>query len=545
MLRTKAIALCRVSTKGQMLDGNLEPQKENVEKAANILDTDLVKVWALAVSSRKGKNVKRKDLHEMRDYCKRFKSVKYLIIDEPDRFMRSIKEYYWWKVEFELVGVQIRFSNNPTADPEDDRVVFDELIDVYRAEQSNNERIKKTPGKMMAKIRAGYYPSNPHTGYKKSDIPGLHEPDEPNWSAMRSTFKEMVSGELTVSEGLKEVTKRGLRTKNYGPKAVGGKTIDMFRWKALMCDPYYYGFLKLGDWSEENANGLHKTMITKEEHEILVALAKNKGKRFIVNRNNPEFPFSNEAECTRCVFSDNPYPRLVGYWQNNGAKKNRLRYRRYRCRDCNLGVRQEALHEGITEELSQLLLSLEQKEKLKEHARKIWRSYEKVRIEQARIALGRLTILKEKKNKFIESLVANPNLAEDIQESIEQIKSDIVVAEQEASEAQDFEKDFIEFIGFAFDFMDNLKGKWWELDKDTMKICKQVLFPCGIQLLPNKKVYIPKISLVYGGDDNKKAPEGADFTRLEGPVGLEPTTLCLRGRCSNQLSYGPIFQLYM
>ena len=27
---------------------------------------------------------------------------------------------------------------------------------------------------------------------------------------------------------------------------------------------------------------------------------------------------------------------------------------------------------------------------------------------------------------------------------------------------------------------------------------------------------------------------------LEGPVGLEPTTPCLKGRCSNQLSYGPI-----
>ena len=26
---------------------------------------------------------------------------------------------------------------------------------------------------------------------------------------------------------------------------------------------------------------------------------------------------------------------------------------------------------------------------------------------------------------------------------------------------------------------------------------------------------------------------------MEGPVGLEPTTPCLKGRCSNQLSYGP------
>ena len=27
---------------------------------------------------------------------------------------------------------------------------------------------------------------------------------------------------------------------------------------------------------------------------------------------------------------------------------------------------------------------------------------------------------------------------------------------------------------------------------------------------------------------------------MEGPVGLEPTTPCLKGRCSNQLSYGPV-----
>ena len=36
----------------------------------------------------------------------------------------------------------------------------------------------------------------------------------------------------------------------------------------------------------------------------------------------------------------------------------------------------------------------------------------------------------------------------------------------------------------------------------------------------------------------KRLPEGKRFF-LEGPVGLEPTTPCLKGRCSNQLSYGP------
>ncbi len=37
----------------------------------------------------------------------------------------------------------------------------------------------------------------------------------------------------------------------------------------------------------------------------------------------------------------------------------------------------------------------------------------------------------------------------------------------------------------------------------------------------------------------ENTPPLAGVFSLEGPVGLEPTTLCLRGRCSNQLSYGP------
>ena len=32
---------------------------------------------------------------------------------------------------------------------------------------------------------------------------------------------------------------------------------------------------------------------------------------------------------------------------------------------------------------------------------------------------------------------------------------------------------------------------------------------------------------------------------VEGPMGLEPMTPCLKGRCSNRLSYGPKLVIYM
>ncbi len=541
--KVKAIALCRVSTMKQKEDGNLTPQKKNVEMAADVLDADLVKIWELVVSSRKGKNMNRKDLREMHDYCKRYRPVKYLIVDEVDRFMRSIDEYFWWKMEFKLIGVRLVHATRPDINPDDDRAVFDELIDVYRAEQSNNERIKKTPEKQKARLYAGYYPSNPHTGYKKSEIPGLHIPDEPNWSAMRTSFRAMAAGEYSVEEGLRQATGRGLRTKNYGPKAIGGKEIDMYRWKELMIDPYYCGIMKFADWDlgEQPIKGIHKPMITVEEHKILVHLVKNKGKRFTVKRNNPDYPFANQAECARCTLSEYKHPRLTGATQNNGAAKGYKQYKRYRCRACNLEVRQEVFHQEISEELSQLLLSYEQKDKLRQHARKIWSLHEKTRIEQAHIESNKLAILKERKKKILDSLIeAEDDLVKDLKERLGELRNDIAEAEKNTAEAQDFEKDFHEFIDFVFDFMDNLQSKWWKLDKQTMGIYKQMLFPAGIQLLPNKKVYIPKISPIYLYKNKKQPPKKADSSRLEGPLGLEPRTPCLKGRCSNQLSYGPV-----
>ncbi len=546
----KAIALCRVSTRGQELDGNLEPQIENVKNAAKLLDADLVKTWAVAVSSRKGKNINRKDLTEMREYCKHYRSVKYLIVDEVDRFMRSIKEYYWWKVEFERLGVEIRFAHNPLINPEEDRAIFDELIDVYRAEQSNNERITKTPEKQKAKLYAGYYPSNPHTGYRISEVPGLHIPDEPNWTAMRNSFKAIAAGECSIDEGLRRALADGLRTRNYGPKSVGGNKIDMYRWKVLLSDPYYCGIIKFSDWDlgDKEIDGLHQPMISKEEHEILVRLVKTKGKRFTITKGgNPDYPLANIAECARCVLSEYKHPRLTGATQNNGASKGYKQYQRYRCRACNLEVRRDAFHQDITEELSRLLLSSEQRDKLKESARKIWSAYEKTRIEKARIALGKLTALKGRKKVIVDRLIdaesVGDETASDIKERLESLKAEIAEAEKIADEAQDFEKDFEEFIGFAFDFIDNLRSEWWKLDRRTLGIYKQMLFPGGIQLTPDKKVYIPKISPIYLYKTQKTAPEGTDFTRLEGPMGLEPMTPCLKGRCSNQLSYGPIMDV--
>ena len=537
----QAIALCRVSTKGQLLDGNLEPQEERIVKAATILNVEVIKWWKLAISSRKGKNLERRDLREMYDFCKANRKVKYLIVDECDRFMRSISEYYWWRVEFERIGVQLRHANRPDADPAEDRAVFDELIDVYRAESSNAERINKTAPKMMAKIALGYYPSNPHTCYKTTDVPGLHEPDEPNWSAMQKTFKEMVNGEIDVSEGLKRVTERGLRTKNYGPRAVGGNSIDMFRWKELMCDPYYCGVVKMKDWPVVNEDGLHQKMITKEEHTRLVELATNKGKRLDVNRANPVFLMSNEVECEDCVKLNRTHPRFVGYKHNNGKSGKYLRfYNRYRCRECSRNIRQDVLHSELDTVIKPLIMDDKQLTAMKLLLKKLWRSYEKTLIEKSIAADRTVHKLKAKKGELVQALSSNPDLANDIREQIANIKDKIAEAEVIALNTKSYDRDFNQFTDFALDYGNNLLANWWSLDKAVMRRGKELIFPAGFLVSKDKKVYPQEISPIYRYKPDQLNRKVSDSLFVEGPVGLEPTTPCLKGRCSNRLSYGPI-----
>src|ERR1044072_4415387 len=100
-----SIALCRVSTAEQALTGHsLQRQEQNAFKAAEELGSPIIKTWSLDQSSRAGKNFKRQDLNEMVALCKTNKKIRYLIVDEVDRFMRDIKYFYYFEAVFEQLG---------------------------------------------------------------------------------------------------------------------------------------------------------------------------------------------------------------------------------------------------------------------------------------------------------------------------------------------------------------------------------------------------------------------------------------------------------
>lgn len=152
-----AIALCRVSSDEQLKNNSLNRQSQAVQRIAEEYGLDIIRTWSGSVSSKRGNNIKRKDLQEMLDFCKANKRVKYLIVDEPDRFMRSMQEAAYFEVIFGQLGVKLLYSD-PQLNEDTSIARFQKLIGYYGAEVSNEERQRKSIKGCEAAIKEGRYP---------------------------------------------------------------------------------------------------------------------------------------------------------------------------------------------------------------------------------------------------------------------------------------------------------------------------------------------------------------------------------------------------
>lgn len=503
-MSAQAIVLCRVSTIGQKRDGNLEPQIERVNKAAAFLGAEIIKRWEIAASSRKGKNIKRKDLLEMQDFCRHNKKVKYLIVDEVDRFMRSIDEYYYWKVKFKNIGIQLVHANKPEVDPTNQGAVFDELIDVYKAEQSNNERITKTPEKQMSKMRAGYYCFAPLPGYRKTVIKSLHEPDPARFSLLQTAFKSVANGTATPNEALKHMNECGYTT-------VNGNQMDMARFRQIIVKPFYDGTIQVSDWEVATENGRHQAMITKQERAAILFIMTGKCKKFAIIKKNPDYPM-NETLCYDCQQASVRQCKLTGYRNHNGKVKdeaNRRYYERYRCRGCDTHFTKEELHDKMSFKLANVVL--DDREKLVQGLKTLWRSTVSTNQQQVSALRTHEHQIVEAQSKMAAEMAATDNEAvkRAMVTAIESKEQEKLVVQADIKACSEMDTELEDFITFSINYTEELKSKYWSLDWDRRKRFELLLFPDGLFVTRQKKVYTPRVSAIYRDKTMKKEPQKA------------------------------------
>jgi hypothetical protein len=137
----------------------------------------------------------------------------------------------------------------------------------------------------------------------------------------------------------------------------------------------------------------------------------------------------------------------------------------------------------------------------------------------------------QEKNTAVRNAL-NASFNEDVIRGVlDNIDKEISEVNSELESIQQIEKDFIEFVTFSIDFIENLRLKFWELDAENIAMCKQLLFPEGFSVSRDKKVYTPKISDIYRVIHKEKIPANADISSMAGDEGFEPPNAGTRNQC--------------
>ncbi len=506
----RSIALCRVSTPEQALTGHsLERQNENVYRGADELGAPIKERWSLDQSSRAGKNFKRKDLNEMIAYCKANPDVKYLIVDEVDRFMRDIKYFYYFEAVFEQLGVKVWYASQPELNGDNMMAKLNKLFLIFRAEASNDERIGKTTNGLRERVRLGYYPFPTPQGYKRTITPGLFEPDDVRFNLLQKAFRKVLLGS-NYKETTAWLTQQGYLTPQ-------GKLLSPNRFREMLKCPYYAGVIRITGWDFTNEHPLHKKMVTLEEFDLIQERIDKKKYKIPHRNHNPEYKLSNLMECAECG------GRLVGFPHRNG--KGWVGHK-YRCRGCKKKMYQRVdVHGALDDLLVHAHLVNENKGQFIADLKETWKEGRSEAFGHIQILEARRATLDEEKKKYLTALAMYPALKDDYLQQISDVVEKIKAVDEEMVTAKKVDDDLIEFTKFALDYVDGLKDNWWDLSFADMKKCKQLLFPSGFSINYLGKVYTPEISPLFRLEGYEKEPfRGSNLGMVE-VAGVEPASI--------------------
>ncbi len=508
-----AITNCRVSTAEQLENNSLNRQQEAVLKCAQELGVTIPSdgQWSGSVSSKAGTNVHRKDIKEMLEYCKKNRRVRYLIVDEPDRFMRSIKEANYFEVLFEQLGVRIWYASDPDLNTNDMAAKMMQFVKYFAAEGSNEERQRKSVSGGKKAIQEGRLPSGPKAGYKKGTMAGVHVIDPIAGIPLQRALKQIASHTKTPTDALKE-----LQETEFGKRYV---KLKMDKFRIIACEPYYAGIIDLkGKFNERNERGLHEPLVSREEHEKILRVFERNVKKQQGHRpdKDTKYPLSNELTCINCETTERKYPRFTSVPLNNGKtnhgkpRKIIRHYAKYRCRACNRSLDRDNTHTSFSHLLDAIILPDTELEKLKTKLVTTFNAkHYETKGEIARLEAVNDNIKQSIANK-VEAVTdpSNAYIREDIQKLIQKLKSELADnIEKIALLSEQHETDLGEFLGFAFGFLDNKGRRFFELSGEDMKRCKQLVFTGKIYVDDDKNVYTHNISSIFRGQDIEKDTE--------------------------------------
>lgn len=516
--RIRGVAICRVSSEEQRKNNSLNRQRANVLKKAEELGVDIPEGYWFSgsVSSKRGKNFKRRDLLEIVSLCKKDKSIKCIIIDELDRFMRSMLELGYFWVTFRELGVEVIFASQPGLGANTAADTLMMMLEAFKAEGSNEERQGKAIKGLTDALKLGKYPFHPKPGYRYGHITGVHEIDELRGPALKHILEQVAAHLLTPTQAVREL--------NRSDFAKGFAPYKMDKFRKIATDPFYAGIVEINKQIKvRNINGAHEALISIETHKKIIQVFNSKPKNQLgpLKNGNSTYPCNNIVHCDKC--KDKPNGRVVGFDHTNGKPNSKV-YQRYRCRSCGTYLTRDELHSMVMKQFEANSITPDGQKLLLSALKTVWKQKEGDAQTEKKMLESRLAALEQTIEQQVEAAInpANVTIKDDIMKSIANNKVEASELENRMSNAKSgVTADQERFIKFALAWIDKIGSNFLspDLSRENRLRCKQIVFSADFHLDRNQKVYTPEISPLITLVTNKKdlsETEKSSMVRVRG-----------------------------
>ena len=526
------ILYVRVSTDEQA--GRGYSLRDQEQKLINYCQTNNLHILEIFREDYSAKTFKRPEFKKLLDYCKKNKKdVHQLIFIKWDRFSRNTGESYQMISVFNELAIEVNAIEQPLdlSIPEQGL-----MLAVYLSipQVENHRRSLNIISGMRRAFKEGRYVGSAPKGYengKDSSKKPLLIPGK-DAKLVQEAFELMSTGLYNQIEVMTKLNKKGLNT---------SKT----PFCNLLKNPIYYGGVPLKAYKNEKEciiDGIHEPLISKALFDKVQNVLNNRRSKYHTNHKkiNDNYPLKGFLICPKCN------NKLTGSISKGRSKY----YSYYHCiSPCNSRYLVEDVHFWIEDYLKTISLDTSVKKLFEEMIK------EALYNERDKKQLG------AKHYEQVKNIEAKLLRLQDIYIDGDIDKTEYQIAktryENIYSELKDKETEAInenkvlELYKNALNKIENIKNQYIEGNTDAKRRIIGSIFPNNFQF-ENKKVrtadlnpILLKIASVNGASRGQKKWDKSkkiDLSHTVKAEGFEPSTACLEGRCSIQLSYASIAQ---
>ena len=529
----RAVLYVRVSTDEQADRGySLGVQREQLEKYCKAQGIEVVIVF---VEDHSAKNFDRPEFAKFLSYAKsNYRNIDYFLFVSWDRFSRNAPDAYnmirklkKWDIEPQAITQPIDFSVPQSKI----------MLSIYLTlpEVDNDIRSDKVKSGMRGANKLGRWTTTAPIGYKnrrdEQNKPIIVPKDTANLIAW--AFKEVAKNERALNHIRLELNQKGVK-------------VSKSTFSRMVRNPVYMGKIRVvayKDEPEQIVEGLHEGIVTEElfnEVQLVLSGRVKKQNKKTSFRDRDELPLRGLLSCSNC-----------GKHVTGSASKSRSgdKHYYYHCMHCKKErFRADVANSEVEKLLSEIQISEEVKKLQDVILHSELKGNPKQRAQQKSTFVQELNKLEARKEQLQNTFLDGDLDPKDYTELKNRLENRIFEVRAKLDEFKNEQSNFKEQLNKKFKILPNIV-QWYR--NSTVQEKKQLLgsiFPERFVFEKNQVrttcideviALILKYTGRFEGKEKGQAGYNSHLSHLVSPLGFEPRTASLEGRCSIQLSYEP------